>query len=366
MVLASQAEALTAVELHNSVLAPRPLESFLVHMHVAWLYLLHSEFERKGVDFHYREQGTQRFVRVDGDEKSWELEKCIVHRWPNSVDPVRKNLELTVKLRNKVEHRWERGLMVASFGFTQAHIINYEKELVAEFGVEYSIANRVHFPVALSTFSREGVAALVKAQEELPKPLRDFFIEFRAGLTDEVLSDKQFEFRIEIIQKRTPKSEADLAVEFVRLDDLTEEERVAYEGLEKTGRVIIREKLTPAPDDRDWLSPKEVSAGVQGKLGWRFVASAEFPKAWQHFKVRPGTNAVGEARKKTIPEYCRFDKRYESYSYTREFVDLLVRECATPEAFEIVIGWPPRPLPNTCRDDGRSLVPRSKGRLKSV
>jgi len=288
MVLASQAEALTAVEFHNSPLTPRPLESFFVHMHVAWLYLLHAEFERKGIDFHYREKATRRYVRVDGDKKSWDLEKCIVNRWPNDADPVRKNLELTVRLRNKIEHRWERGLMVASYGFTQALTINYEQEVVSEFGVEYSIADRVHLPVALSTFSREGVAAMAKAQQQLPKPLRDFFIDYRARLSDDVLSDKQFEFRIEIIQKRTPKSEADLAIEFVRLDDLADEEREAYEGLEKTGRVIIREKLVPAPDDREWLSPKEVSAAVQDRLGWRFGASAEFPKAWRYFKGPSG------------------------------------------------------------------------------
>lgn len=55
----------------------------------------------------------------------------------------------------------------------------------------------------------------------------------------------------------TPKSEADLAVEFVRLDDLTDEEREAYEGLNRTGRVIIREKLVPGPDNRECIEPEE-------------------------------------------------------------------------------------------------------------
>ena len=54
-------------------------------------------------------------------------------------------------------------------------------------------------------------------------------------------SSRAFEFRIEITQKRAPKSEADLAVEFVRLEDLSPEEVEAYEALEMTGRVIIRE-----------------------------------------------------------------------------------------------------------------------------
>ena len=346
MVLASQAEALTAVELHNSPITPRPLESFLVHMHIAWLYLLHAELERDRVGYHYRDPKTKRYVKIDGERKSWDLDKCITTRWPDGADPVRQNLQLTVKLRNKVEHRWERGLMVAAYGFTQALTINYETEVVSQFGTEYSIADRVHLPVSLSTFSREGAAALAKAQRRLPKPLRDFFIDYRAGLSDELTSDRQFEFRIEIMQKRSPRSEADLAIEFVRLEDMPLDERQAYEKLEKTGRVIVRDKVVhvPAPDGLYSLSPRDVCEAVQAKLGWRFAHAAEFPKAWKALAVRPDSNAVDDEKNSTDTRYCRYDKRYNSYSYTADFIDLIVDRCGTEEDFKAVIGWAPKPI----------------------
>lgn len=250
MVLASQAEALTAVELHNSPVTARPLESYLVHMHLAWLYLLHAEFERDQIDYHYRDGKTRHYVRIDGDKKSWDLERCVKKRWPNAADSMRLNLDVTIKLRNKIEHRWERGLMVASYGFTQSLMINYDEEVVAQFGPDYSIADRVHLPVALSTFSREGMAAMVRAQNLLPKPLRDFFIDYRAGLPSDVLSDRAFEFRVEIRERRSSHAEAEIAIEYVRWNDLTLEEQGAYLAGDKARRAIVHEKIVHVPDDR--------------------------------------------------------------------------------------------------------------------
>ena len=51
MVDASKDEALLAVDLYNQSKRPRRLEAFFVHMHLAWLYLLHARFRRDGVDY---------------------------------------------------------------------------------------------------------------------------------------------------------------------------------------------------------------------------------------------------------------------------------------------------------------------------
>ncbi|HUP15350.1 MAG TPA: DUF3644 domain-containing protein [Acidimicrobiia bacterium] len=146
---------------------------------------------------------------VDGERETWDLEYCVKKRWPHSQDPVRNNVELTIRLRNRIEHRYEAGLTVAATGFTQALVINFEEELVSHFGPTYSIAEYVHIPVSLSTLSREGVARLVAAQQQLPQKLKDFFVEYRSGVTPEVAADRRFEFRVEIVQKRTAKSDAE-------------------------------------------------------------------------------------------------------------------------------------------------------------
>ena len=345
MLLDSRDEALTAIELHNGPRSGRPLEGFLVHMHIAWLYLLHARFQRDGVNYHYRDRKSGRYVKVDGERKAWDLDQSIKHRWPNPGHPVRANLEVTTRLRNKVEHRYERGLMVAASGFTQALTINYEDELVGAFGDEYSIADRVHVPVALSTFSREGAAAMAAAQTALPAKLRDFFIDYRASLDSETTSDRSFEFRIEIIQKRAPTSQADLAVSFLRIEDLTEEELARYEALEKTGRIILREKVRDVVN-AGWMKPAAASSQIQDALGWRFSPSSEFPRAWKALRVRPPSKTKGKARAKTEARYCRYDEPHDDYLYSSDFVQLVVERCDSADNFEALIGWAPKDAPD--------------------
>ncbi|MFC3761579.1 DUF3644 domain-containing protein [Tenggerimyces flavus] len=61
MVAASRDEASLAVRLYNDPAEMRSFEGFVIHMHLAWLYLLHAEFIRDGVDH----RSTRRAWRFD-------------------------------------------------------------------------------------------------------------------------------------------------------------------------------------------------------------------------------------------------------------------------------------------------------------
>ncbi|CAM3070695.1 DUF3644 domain-containing protein [Mycobacterium intermedium] len=342
MVESSRDECLNAVEFYNRPGSRRPLEAFLVHMHIAWLYLLQAEFEQAGINYSYLvSTKPRRYMKVDGERKSWDLYRSVAERWPDPQHPVRKNLELTIRLRNKIEHRHEHGLVVASAGFCQALVLNYEAEMTEKFGSRMSVASLVHLPVSLSTFNEEGVKTLVAAQLSLPKRLRNFFIDFRSGLGEDVLNDRRFEFRVELVQKRAPSGDADLAVSFVREADLSEGERKAYEALEKTGRVIVRDKFRPVTN-LGRFRPSDVCRRVEAAIPFRFSASAEFPQAWKNLKLRPSSTARGDAKKITDERYCFYDEVHRDYVYTQACVDLLIRKCGTEAGFIEVIGRKPR------------------------
>jgi hypothetical protein len=49
-----------AVRLYNDPSESRSFEGFIVHMHLAWLYLLHAEFLRDGIDYRYRQKDSPR------------------------------------------------------------------------------------------------------------------------------------------------------------------------------------------------------------------------------------------------------------------------------------------------------------------
>lgn len=135
---AARDEAALAVRLFNDPGANRALEGFIVHMNIAWLYLLQAEFTRDGVDFRYRDTKNPKRLRYfyDGstekvkEVKHWELSQCLKKRWPNENDPVRSNIDFFIALRNKIEHRhWagDKSLELVISGKAQALLHNFEE-----------------------------------------------------------------------------------------------------------------------------------------------------------------------------------------------------------------------------------------------
>jgi hypothetical protein len=177
---ASVDEACLAVRLYNDPAETRAFESFVIHMHLAWLYLLHAEFMRDGVDYRYWEtKHPPRLQKVDGEPKLWELERSMKERWPSTTDPVRANLELFIKLRNRLEHRHanaDQALMLTLSGHAHALLVNYETELTSQFGDDRSLALRLRIPLFVGTFTTEGEQALRRFRKRLPTNLRGFLM----------------------------------------------------------------------------------------------------------------------------------------------------------------------------------------------
>src|SRR2546423_14793064 len=82
-------EASLAARLYNDPAEVRSFEGFVVHMHLAWLYLLHAELTRDDIDYRYHRHDNPRLlVKVDGEPKRWELARCVAQRWRAPADPV--------------------------------------------------------------------------------------------------------------------------------------------------------------------------------------------------------------------------------------------------------------------------------------
>src|SRR5262245_16536711 len=103
MLKAAKQEAVLAAQLYNDPAEPRRLEAFYVHLHLAWTYLLHAKFRRDRIDYHGR-QPDGRLARVAGEPATWGLPRSVEEEWP-AHHPIRRNLELSLALRNHIEHR---------------------------------------------------------------------------------------------------------------------------------------------------------------------------------------------------------------------------------------------------------------------
>lgn len=335
---AAKDEARLAVELYNQPREPRRLEAFYIHMHLAWLYLLHARFRREGVDFRYR-RPNGHFERVDGEPKTWELARCAQEEWSDD-HPTRKNLEVTILLRNKIEHRFTNLQAVTDYtiGYAQALLINFERSLTDTFGTTHSLAAELRFPIFLSTITADSVEQSVRSSR-VPTAIRNLLTDFESGLGARITDDQRYEFRIRLIPQIGPRGESDLAVSFVREDELTVEQREALATLGRSGTVIVRQQLRSVAS-HGLMKPAAAAAAIEARIPFRFGASGPFPRAWQILGVRPRGDDPHPER--TDERYCTYDEPHRDYLYTQAFVDKVVRNCNTAVKYRRFIGRDPR------------------------
>ena len=316
---ASKDEALQAVDLYDRPAASRSVGSFFLHMHRAWLRLLRARFERDGHD----------------DARKWDLSRCVEERW-EPADPVRKNLELTVALRDRMQHRDEEAVGAATTGYAQAMLMNYEEELTSTFGAEHSIADELRFPVYIATFTPDGVDRMMRAQESLPKELAQLLTDSRE---EPIASDQRFEFRLHLVPKQGPRPEADVSLTFLREEELSDDQRETLAGIDPQGMVIVRERHRPV-SNVDKMKPGEAARKIDQSTPWRFSLYYHFILAWKRLEVRPDGGAKFPER--TDERYCVYDAAHHDYLYTDAFVDLVIDRIGTPEGFEEFFGFPPQ------------------------
>ena len=343
MVEASRDEASLAVRLYNDPAEVRAFEGFVVHMHLAWLYLLHAEFTRDKVDYRYWRRDNPRLLeKVDGEPKRWELSKCVRERWSDEKDPVRANLEFFIGLRNKVEHRYakqQQALAAVVGGQAQSLLLNYEEELVAQFGAASSLATRLRFPVFIGSFTSEGEKVLRRLRGTLPATLRTFIADYSAGLDPATSDDPRYELRLRVFQELAPKSDPDaLSVQYSRYDDMTEEQRKAVADAGKKGLVVLKERQRDVVG-KGLKKPGQVIAEVQVQIPYVFH-QGHFKKAREVLNVRPPTGSPTPER--TLEQYCTYDDLNENYGYKDAYVKKLVCECSTERGFRKLLGTAPK------------------------
>jgi hypothetical protein len=342
MVQASADEACLAVRLYNDPAERRAFEAFVVHMHMAWLYLLHAELTREDIDYRYRDPKNPRWLmKVDGEPKRWELAKCVSERLPAN-DPVRANLEFFIALRNRIEHRYakhQETLALAVAGHCHALLINYEQRATTQFGADQSLAIRLRFPLFVGTFSTEGEQALLRLRSELPKPLQRFIADYHASLDPATANDSRFDFRLRVTLELANRDPDAMAVQFTRFDDMTPEQRSAVEEMGKTGQVIVREQKR-AVANFGRLKPSQACQRVAERIPFRFTQN-DFTLAYKALDVRPPTGSKHPER--TKEQFCVYDAAHNDYTYTEAYVAHLADKLATNEGFREVVGRAPTP-----------------------
>lgn len=330
-------QALVAIDFYNRPGDRRSFSDFIVHIHLAWQNLLHADRKRHKLEIFYREPGGRRqFKRnPDGSKKTWDLKQCLKYEFQDN-DPVRANIEFFIGLRNHVEHHFQDSLLNATAPEAHACIINFESELVSRFGQEESLGAELKFPVFVQSLTPPQYDEQRMLRSGLPVSVSTFITEFQAQLPDSIRNNEYFAYRLLLLPMKGPKTEADMALNFVKQDDLSEGQ--LKELLGGQGSVIFAEKYREALHGEEML-PKAAAKAVEELIPFSFSVNAftQVRKKWQIGPAKTGD-------KVQLPKsegYCLYSPAFKQFVYRQKLVERLVEALSTPEKYESLVGIPP-------------------------
>ena len=320
--------ALLAVEVYNKPRTSFRSEAFISLMIMACMRLFHAYFSRTIGDRYYYKERNGRYETVDGERKAWDLSTCI-RRYGALSPPVEKNLQFFVGLRNKIEHRHigKRELDVLIFGECQALLYNYESLLVTIFGEQYAINEALVYSLQFSHLRTPQQRKANKAA--LSRDLADIvsYVEkFRSGLDDDVYDSQEYSIKLLQVPKISNTNRADAAIEFVRWDELNEENRSAYDQI----AVIVEDKKVTVPvANVRRLKAGEVVAKVNEQLSGNSLTQNLHVILYKLFSIRPPRGSQDPFE--TNAEFCLYDETHDDYVYEDAWVEFLVHFLQTTE-----------------------------------
>ena len=335
-----QVAAVSAVDSYNRPGLQFRSPLYVVLIIIAWQAFFHAYFYNRNQKPWYQSRMSKhkkgvRYKKIDGEPKHWDLAKCIEEYFCDKHPPERKNLEFLIGLRNKIEHRNLPHLDTILFGECQAALMNLEDYIVNKFGVQYGLGESLSLSLQ---FSRAMPLEKKKAIQTLAggaKSVIDYIQQFKGGLTEEVLNNHGYSYRVFLVPKiANRENTADAAVEFFHIDETDEGQRAKLQRL----NVLIKERQIPVAN-LDKKKPTEVVNSVSNSIPFVFNMH-HHTTAWKHFNVRPKQRE--SKPESTNAKYCVYDNAHQDYLYTEAWIKKLILEMSDPMKFQQVTGKAPQ------------------------
>lgn len=319
---ASIDSALLAVEIYNKPRASFRSQAYITLMIIAWTRLFHAYFNNTiGEKYFYKDKKNKRYVIIDGERKAWELSECIKQH-KTLKEPVKKNLEFFIKLRNKIEHRHidAKEVDVSIFGECQSLLFNFENTLIEIFGDNYSINESLVYSLQFSHLRTKGQQAAGKSVlSKDTSEILAYISKFKQSITQEVYESQEYSIKLLNIPKIANNDRNVPAIEFVKWDTLDKEDKAVYE---KLVALIKDKKVFIEGANVGKLKAGEVLKKVKESLPAIEFNQATHTAFWKAFAVRPPMNA--ENPFDTITEFCHYDEPHNDYLYNNDWVNFIV------------------------------------------
>lgn len=120
----SEEAFLMAIEIYNKPTIKYRLEGFAFFICNAWELLLKAKMINDGQSIYY----------TDKPNRTISISNCVSSIFTNDKDPIRKNLEILIGLRNTTTHYIIKEMDTIYLPFMQANVLNFSQKLFDFFG----------------------------------------------------------------------------------------------------------------------------------------------------------------------------------------------------------------------------------------
>jgi hypothetical protein len=225
-------------------------------------------------------------------------------------------------LRNKIEHRHidKHDLDVLIFGECQALLYNYETFLTKIFGIEYSINENLVYSLQFSTLrTEEQKIASKRALSIEVEDIKKYVETYRTSLPEDIYNSQSYSIKLIQVPKISNTNRNDLAIQFVKWDELNDDDKLAYQKI----TAIIKEKIIKQEAvNVNRHKPAWILNKVKKETGVE-LSHHDHRCLYTIFNIRPDPMAAFRDPFETNSKYCLYDEVHHDYVYTDEWADCL-------------------------------------------
>ena len=279
----SREAALAAVQAFNNPLITFRAEIFIVLMHIAWTYLLHAHYHRKGVEYrrHRKQEKRRKFERTKyGAFTYWSLLECVESEHSPLDGGTKNNLLFLMGLRNEIEHRRTPPLDDEAGPKFQACCLNYKHYMEELFGKKYAEGAFLEFSLQFSPISSDQIKS-VPDDGGARSRAHEFMHSFESGLSDEEAGDFRYSCKVRFVAEAVnSEAQADKVIRFEKADS-------SRAGGKDAERVVVKEI------DRRTYLPTEI-VDTMTKEGFVKFNMHHHTLLWKHLDAKnPGKGYGG-------------------------------------------------------------------------
>jgi Protein of unknown function (DUF3644) len=299
---------LLAVQVFNSPTLAFKTEVFAVLANIAWTYLLHEYYARKGATV------------KDGDGWSVALSQMLERPDCPLSKGIKNNLASLKEIRDAVEHRLLGRTDHKWFSLFQACCLNFDKTICEMFGNELTLQKDLAFALQFARLSLDQIA--VTQSFEIPDHVAALDARLNKRLTEDEASDLEYQFRVVYTLIAGTKGKSH--IQFVH---------PGSKEAEQIRNVLVKYKTA---DELYPHKPSKVVQIVAQKSGQQFTGHMH-TQAWRKYRARPAHRSPQPEN--TNKDYCVYHPAHVDYTYSDKWVTFLVKMLSEPDEYKALKAW---------------------------